>query len=675
MNAACLLVLSMVCAPGADHTLVGQKIKDFELRDHLGTPHKLSEWSDKKALVIVFLGTECPLARLYGPRLAELAARYEPRGIAFVGINSNQQDSLADIAHYVRQHQIAFRMLKDPGNAVADQFGAERTPEAFVLDSKRIVRYHGRIDDQYGVGYSRAKPTRSDVARALDELLAGKEVSVRSQKPVGCFIGRVQRPKPVGDITYSEHIAAVLNRHCVRCHRPGEIAPFSLTSYDDAASWGETIREVIADRRMPPWHASPKHGEFWNDARLPAREKELIDTWVQNGCPQGNADKTPPLPKYTEGWQIPQPDVVYKMPEPFEVPAQGVVEYQHFTIDPGFTEDRWIQAAEARPGNRSVTHHLIAFFHPPGSDKIEPIEPLYNSLAGFAPGMPPAIYPTGICRRIPAGSKLVIQAHYTPNGSAQTDQSEIGLVFADPKTVKKEFLVAAGLNYQFLIPPLAKAHRIEATHRFEQDSLLYSLTPHMHLRGKAFQFEAVFPDGREEILLDVPRYDFNWQNTYALREPKRMPEGTEIRCRATYDNSAENLVNPNPAAVVMWGDQTWEEMMVGTMGVSLEEQDLSLGPPLAKRLESGEYEVTFTYRPQGKVEAVYLAGTFNDWNPTGLRMDGPDAEGRYTAKVKLKPGSHEYKFVIDGTKWRADPGNAVQIGFYRNSQLKLGEAP
>jgi hypothetical protein len=197
----------------------------------------------------------------------------------------------------------------------------------------------------------------------------------------------------------------------------------------------------------------------------------------------------------------------------------------------------------------------------------------------------------------------------------------------------------------------------------------------MHLRGKAFQFEAVFPDGREEILLDVPRYDFNWQNTYALREPKRMPEGTEIRCRATYDNSAENLVNPNPAAVVMWGDQTWEEMMVGTMGVSLEEQDLSLGPPLAKRLESGEYEVTFTYRPQGKVEAVYLAGTFNDWNPTGLRMDGPDAEGRYTAKVKLKPGSHEYKFVIDGTKWRADPGNAVQIGFYRNSQLKLGEAP
>ncbi len=268
----------------------------------------------------------------------------------------------------------------------------------------------------------------------------------------------------------------------------------------------------------------------------------------------------------------------------------------------------------------------------------------------------------------------MIQAHYTPNGRAQQDQSEVGLVFADPKTVKKEFTVAAVLNFRFLIPPGAANHQIEGTHRFDADMLLYALTPHMHLRGKAFRFEAKYPDGREEILLDVPRYDFNWQNTYALAEPKRMPQGTEIHCTAVYDNSEENLANPNPKMPVMWGDQTWQEMMVGTMGVCLADQDLSLGLPVAKRTDTGEYNVTFTYKPSGKADAVYLAGGFNEWNATGRRMDGPDADGRYTTTITLPAGDHEYKFVVNGDQWRSDPGNPHQVGFYRNSQLRLGDA-
>jgi peroxiredoxin len=676
MHAIGLIGLSMLPLLTADlpaKNPVGQQLPKFELRDYLGAAHSSDEWVQKKAVVVAFLGVECPLAKQYGSRLAELAAKYEPQGVVFVGIDANQQDSLAEIAHFAREHKIEFPILKDPGNAVADQCGAQRTPEVFVLDASRTVCYWGRIDDQYGVGVARQAASKNFVAAALDDLLAGKEVREAASTPVGCFIGRVQRTTPTGDITFTKNIASILHQHCVWCHRSGELAPFALTSYDEVVGWAETIREVIAEGRMPPWHADPAHGKFVNDFRLADRDKELINTWIKNGCPEGAAADLPPLPKFVEGWRIPQPDIVYRMPQPYSVPAKGVVEYQHFTIDPGFTEDKWIKAAEVRPGNRAVTHHLIAFFHPPGSDKWEPIEPLYNSIVGYAPGLPPSIYPQGIYRRIPAGSKIIIQAHYTPNGTSQTDQSEVGLVFADPKAVKKEMTMAAALTWQFMIPPGAKDHRIESNYKFEQDSLLWALTPHMHLRGKSFRFVAKYPDGREEILLDVPRYDFNWQNTYGLVEPKPMPEGTVIHCTAAYDNSAENLANPNPKAPVMWGDQTWQEMMVGSLAVSLAEQDLSLGLPQMKKLDDGQYEVTFAYRPTTKADAVYLAGNFNDWKPDGIRMDGPDTAGRCTTQLKLQPGLYEYKFVLGGTKWRSDPGNPVQVTYYRNSQLRVGE--
>ncbi|HEX5103260.1 MAG TPA: hypothetical protein VFV87_05590, partial [Pirellulaceae bacterium] len=564
-----------------------------------------------------------------------------------------------------------FPLLTDPAGVVADQFGAKRTPEAFVLDGKGIVRYWGRIDDQYGIGYSRNEPTKSFVAQALDDLLAGKEVAPPSQEPVGCYIGRVRRGVPTGDITYTKHVAGILQKNCVRCHRPGEVAPFSMTGYEDAAAWAETIVEVIDDGRMPPWHANPQHGKFYNEARLSDDQKKLIRTWVANGCPQGDPADLPEFKPFTDGWQIPQPDIVYKMPEPFNVPASGTVEYQFFTIDPGFTEDRWIKAAECRPGNRAITHHLILFFQEPGKP-FEPIDALFNSIVGFAPGLPPAIYPEGIYRRIPAGSKLVIQAHYTPNGTPQSDQSEVGIVFADPKEVKKEMLVAAALNFKFLIPPGEANFPLEATDKIGQDSVLYAMTPHMHLRGKSFRFNALYPDGHEEILLDVPRYDFNWQNSYALAEPKFLPEGTQIRCQAVFDNSEDNLANPDPASSVHWGDQTWEEMMVGTMAIGMAEQDLSLGVPKSKKLDSGDYEVTFAYKPPTETEAVYLAGTFNDWKDTGHKMDGPDADGRYTTTLTLKPGSHEYKFVIDGKRWKSDPGNPHTAGYFRNSVLKVG---
>lgn len=396
------LVLPLAAGAESDNELIGKRIADFQLQDYLGSPHRLADWSQNKAVAVVFFGVECPLAKLYGPRLDELAKAYEAQGVAFIGINANQQDSLAEIAHYARTHRLEFTLLKDPGNAVADQFGARRTPEVFLLDQERVVRYHGRIDDQYGVGYARAKPERQDLKAAIDELLAGKDISQPATRPVGCYIGRLNRKPPTGDITYAKHVAPLLQKRCVRCHRPGEIAPFALLSYRDVIGWTETIREVIEDGRMPPWHANPEVGHFANDVRLTEDERRLIFRWLDNGAPEGDPADLPEPARFVEGWRISQPDVEFAMPKPFTVPAKGVVDYQHFVIDPGFKEDKWIQQAEVRPGNRAVVHHLIIYYVPPAKPSrircrcsITRWRPMHRACRPrcFGPGWPNACRP------------------------------------------------------------------------------------------------------------------------------------------------------------------------------------------------------------------------------------------------------------------------------------------
>ncbi|MFO0900656.1 MAG: redoxin domain-containing protein [Pirellulales bacterium] len=665
--------LLFVAAPGAkaaDAPAEPRSVPAFELHDHLGAKHRLDEYADKQAVVIAFLGTECPLAKLYGPRLAELAAEFEPRGIAFLGINSNQQDTLAEIGHYARETKIAFPLLKDPGNRVADEFGARRTPEVFVLGPDRQVLYHGRIDDQYGVGYSRPGPENRLLAQALDEILAGKPVSQPDTQAVGCHIGRVERDAPTGDITYGKHIAGIFKQHCTNCHREGQIAPFALTSYADTQGWAETIAEVIEEGRMPPWHADPEVGSFKNDARLPEADRKLVLDWVRNGAPEG--EPIPPIEtELPQTWRIPKPDVVYQMPKEFKVPAKGVVPYKYFVLDPGFTEDKWVRASEARPGNLSVVHHLILFFQPPGQERLNSEAALVYAVAAFAPGMPAWNFPPGIARRVPAGSKLVFQLHYTPNGTEQIDLSEAGLVFADPAEVEKELHIGAAYNFQFRIPAGDPNYEVKAERQFGQDVIISSVLPHMHLRGKSFRFDLRHTDGRVEHLLNVPRYDFNWQNAYLFNEPKRAEAGAVLECTAHFDNSAQNLVNPDPKSLVMWGDQTWQEMMVGSFDWIVADQDLRLGKPVATRRDDGRYDVRFRYRPSDGAKQVSLAGAFNGWDPAALPMTGPDAEGRYEATLELGPGEYEYKFVVNGDQWKSDPGNPDQTGQYRNSLLKL----
>jgi peroxiredoxin len=615
---------------------VGHKVKPFVLKDYRGAEHSLAALlGEKKAVVVVFLGTECPLAKLYGPRMEALAKEFAAKRVGFLGIDSNRQDAVVEMDAFARQQGIAFPILKDLSNRVADDFGATRTPEAFLVDAQGVIRYQGRIDSQYtfgaGVGFAQPQLKRRDLAIAVDEVLAGKTVAVATTEAKGCIIGRVREPKKDASVTYSKQISRLLNERCVVCHRPGEIGPFAMTKYDEVAGWGEMIAEVVRDQRMPPWHANPAYGKFANENVLPEKDKELIYSWVEAGCPEGNRAELPPRPKFTAGWLLERaPDkVVYMNDKPVDIKAEGVDPYRYYIVDPGFKQDTWVRSAQCLPSNPAVVHHIIVFVAPPeAADRIveaqkrglEELAKSKNSgedsrlvrarrqaerlraeaeknrqkakqtasksakgkagtaqnadrgagdtanmdlLCGFAPGTRPFLAPPGMAKLVPAGWKFIFQMHYTPNGSPQKDRSAIGLLFEDPSKVTHRLVTASSANAEFEIPAYADDYKVESRKKFVRDTLFIGMYPHMHMRGKAFRYELNSPNGKKEILLDVPRYDFNWQNWFKLATPVVIPAGSEMVCTALYDNSEANLCNPDPSKPVRWGDQTWEEMMIG----------------------------------------------------------------------------------------------------------------
>jgi peroxiredoxin len=578
------LAMMLVCATdvaeaeeGEAKSRIGRTIAPFALNDVRGEEIKIQPSEDWRGVVVVFMGTECPLVKLYSPRLQALAKTYEPRGIKFIAINSNQQDSLSELTQFAKEHALQIPILKDLSNKIADAFGAERTPETFLLNATFQVVYRGRIDDQFTYGIQRPQVEREYLSQALDSLLANKKIEIPETETVGCHIGRILVPDEKSEVTYSKQIVRILQAHCVECHRTGEIGPFALTNYDEVVGWAEMMNEVVQQEKMPPWHANPKHGKFSNDVSLSDEEKQLIYRWVEAGAPRGNPADMPPLREFVTDWRIGKPDAIFAMSaKPFQVPANGEVRYQYFTVDPQFKEDTWIQAAECRPGNRSVVHHIIVGIAPPNGERKTQGALHSEWLTATAPGARPLQLPPGYAKLIPAGSKLVFQMHYTPNGKAATDLSSVGFVFADPKTVKKQVATAKAANNKFVIPPLVEKHPVKAVKTIDQNTLLLTFFPHMHLRGCSFRYTLQLPNGNEEILLDIPHYDFNWQNGYDLAEQRFIPAGSKIICDATFDNSAANLANPNPNASVRWGDQTWEEMMIGYFDMALADQDLTM---------------------------------------------------------------------------------------------------
>ena len=438
-------------------------------------------------------------------------------------------------------------------------------------------RYEGRIDDQFGIGFNRAQPTRRDLAEAINEVLAGKAVTTKSTPVEGCFITKAPAAKTAkSDITYAKDISRIVQNRCQECHRPGQIGPMPLLTYDDVSSWAQMIHEVVQDNRMPPWHADPKFGKFRNDRRLSQDERGQLLAWIAAGCPKGDEKELPAPKKYVEGWAIGTPDVVLTMPKPFTVPAQapkGGVRYQHFLVPTNFTEDKWIQAVEAKPGNYNVVHHIIAYVIADGKRVREPLDGIGSGmLVPYAPGDLGSIYQPGTAKKLPKGASIAFQMHYTPNGVEQTDQSCVGIVFAK-EPPKAEIKTRAITQQLFAIPKYAENHKVTSKTTFPKDAIVYGLFPHMHLRGKSFQFEAFYPDGKREILLNVPRYDFGWQSNYLLEKPLHLPAGTRIECTALFDNSEKNRNNPDPSRIVVWGEQTWQEMMIGFVDYSYADGD------------------------------------------------------------------------------------------------------
>jgi peroxiredoxin len=541
------------------------RLEKIDLVDFRGRTWTLEDFQEDKILVVAFMGTECPLAQHYAIRLQELADKYRSRGVAVVAVMSNRQDSLEEIASYAQRQKIEFPVLKDAGNRLADHLGADRTPELYVFDSDRNVRYRGRVDDQYGIGYIREAARRHDLVAAIDELLAGKPVSVPRTQAVGCIIGRAKPVDEDSEVTFGSHVAAILYQRCVECHREGEIAPFALTDHDEVAGWADMIAEVVREGRMPPWHASEEHAEFKNDRRLSDEEKQAIYDWADAGAPAGDLSSLPPLPENIPGWQLSQqPDLVLSLTEePFQVPATGEVKYQYFSVDPGFTEDKWVKAFEVKPGNRAVVHHILGFTVDKGQKRVG-LQAALGFKFGFVPGTGVTEAGPGHAMLIPAGSHLLFQVHYVSVGTPQTDHSQLGLVFADPAEVTHEVIISSAYQLDIRIPPGADHHVItSAGPAFPPDSTLLGMNPHMHVRGKSYRYELETPDGKRTTLLDVPNYDFNWQTMYMLKHPLQVPTGSRLLCEAVFDNSEDNLNNPNPKQWVRFGDQTWEEMMIG----------------------------------------------------------------------------------------------------------------
>ena len=415
----------------------------------------------------------------------------------------------------------------------------------------------------------------------------------------GALLASAADNQPAAPVTYTKDVAPILQRTCAKCHRPGEVAPMPLLNYKQVRPWARSIREMVVERRMPPWFADPHYGEFSNDCRLSQKEIDLISAWVQGGAVEGDSRDLPPAPAFIEGWNIGKPDVVLSMTQRYSVPAEGVIPYKFFVVPTNSKEDRYIQFAEIRPGNRAIVHHVIVDVMYPGKKALPPageldLEKLGGAgirsggeesdgrVVGWAPGEAPLILAPGQAKLIKAGSVLIFQVHYTTNGVPGDDVSSVGFIFSRGP-VDKRVITAGAAAHSLEIPPGAQNYEATASFAFKEDSHIESLHPHMHFRGKDFQYRLVYPDGTSKILLSVPRWDFGWQLTYFLKEPVAAPKGSHLECVAHYDNSTNNKYNPDPTRLVHWGPQTWDEMMIGYVDYTVDSQHLHVQNETAAR--------------------------------------------------------------------------------------------
>jgi AhpC/TSA family protein len=564
-NRVFILLAGVLLASTAEALSPGNRVDNFRLLDHRGASHELYYLSDAKAVVLMVHGNGCPIVRNTLPVLREIRDRYRAQGVEFILLNSNLQDDRDSIAKEAAEFKTEFPILVDEAQLIGEALGVTRTADVYVIDPKswKLV-YRGPVDDRLAYGTQRAAAEKHYLTDVLDAMLDGKPVAVSQADALGCLVNFPERE--LGDahakISYSERIAPLLVDRCVTCHREGGVGPWAMTSYESILGFAPMIREVIRNKRMPPWHADPHYGNFVGQRSISNEDAKTLVHWIEAGAPRGNGpDPLATLDKSWPEWTLGKPDLIVEVPA-YQVPATGAVEYQYPYAANPLGHDVWIRAIEILPGDRAVVHHVLAGIDDPGNGSRREIRGKIGELGGYAPGKNAVPYPsdTGILLRKQA--RFRFQIHYTPNGKATTDVTRMGLYFYD-KPPKHSLDMVLILNTSFSIPANTKLYSDSIQQVFDRDIVLYSLLPHAHLRGRAAKFTAHYPDGREEILLSVPQYDFKWQPLYALNPPKLIPAGTRVVLDMIWDNSAQNPANPDPSKVVRWGDQTWEEMNVG----------------------------------------------------------------------------------------------------------------
>lgn len=545
-----------------------------------------------RGLVVVMTSSVCPLSRKYLPVLARLAEAYEPQGVRFLLVAASEppaddgaktnaapgapvRDPLRDLLAAAGPR---LSCVRDEALAIARLVGAKSTTDAVFIDAAGTIRYHGAVDDQYGLDYARDAARHRYLADAIDAVLRGERPLIEATAAPGCVLDLDPKSTSVIDtrapgnpaggtaaVTYHNRVSRILQRHCVECHRAGGLGPFALETPAQVAAQQAMIQEVVKQRRMPPWFARETHGSarWLNDRSLADADRTDLLAWLAGGMPVGDPAEAPLLLAPPGEWRIGAPDLVLQLPRAVPVKAEGTMPYQHVVVETGLTEERWVEAVEVQPSRRDVVHHVLVFVMD-GQGRRGGQEPNEQSgfFAAYVPGNSSQVYPAGFAKRLPKGSRLMFQMHYTPNGQATADQTRLALRFA--KQPPRHVVETVGIaNTGIRIPPRAGDHAERASLRVPRDSVVLAFMPHMHLRGKAFRYDAKLKNGQVETLLDIPRYDFNWQLQYRLAEPLAIAAGTTLEVTGWFDNSDRNPANPDPERTVRWGPQTFDEMLLG----------------------------------------------------------------------------------------------------------------
>ena len=547
---------------------VGRQMPDIAFKTLDGKSHRLSEWSGKRGVALAFTSTTCPVSKRYAPSLARIERELASRDVALVLVNPFASEKAEDIAAQAKAAGFTAPYVLDADKAVATALGARTTTEVFLVDAKRTLIYRGALDDQYGVSYNLDAPRENYLLDAVTAMLAGARPKIAATEAPGCELDVPSGKAATTQVTYHRDVARILQQNCVQCHHEKGIGPFALDDLADVTDRAKTIKRVIESRTMPPWSAAPipegQPNPWANDHSLSTRDKTDLFAWLNStDRPLGNPADAPAPLKFTNEWSIGKPDLVVQITKPFAIKAEGFMPYQIALVETTLAEEKWVQAYEIMPTAREVVHHVIVNVH----EKGQPLRKAGGGgedgyWAAYVPGNTARIYPDGFARKLPAGATISFQIHYTPNGKATEDQLRMGLIFAKAPP-RFAMHTAAVANHKISIPPGEANHIETAQHAAPFDMNVTAFVAHMHVRGKSFRYELISADGKSETLLDIPRYDFNWQLRYEFKEPRVIPRGSSVKITAAYDNSTGNKANPDPTKTVRWGQQTYDEMMIG----------------------------------------------------------------------------------------------------------------